>query len=429
MHIADRFSPRERRSVPEYLADRRIVFCVAYFGYAVCYLVRNNFRLASSQLGSDLELTTVEIGVILSFFSVSYGCGKLVMGILVDRTSMRFMLTVALFGSSITCLLIPFANSPIALKTLLSILGVLQGAGAPACLAMLNSWYPNASRGAAVSIWNTSQNLGAAALAACAAWILSEFGDWRLLFWIPASLALVLLLPLCHHAKDRPWREGYPTLTEMYGRAGVPSLPIQPEESYWQLVWQTIRTSPALIILVALNALLYFIRFGVINWMVSYLPDEKEMALSESQSLFGLLELAAIPFVGLFALLAFRAPARMSNVGMWSMGILAVGLLGYSCFSAGPALRVSVVVIGGLIYAPQVIVNILTLNLTPPRMVGAAIGIVGLSGYLMGELGANLILPHFAWDAVYPLLALAALLAGGMYRVLRPYELRAVVVD
>ncbi|MGO1590990.1 MAG: MFS transporter [Ancrocorticia sp.] len=417
----------------EYIGDRRIVFCVAYFGYTVCYLVRNNFRLVSSQLGADMELSAVEVGVVLSFFPIAYGFGKLAMGILVDRTSMPLMLGVALLGSSVICFLIPFATGPLALKILLSLLGIVQGAGAPACLAMLNAWYPNASRGAAVSAWNTSQNLGAAALAAFAAWILSQFGDWRLVFWIPAAVSAILLLPLYRYGKDRPWREGFPTLTQMYGKAGVPALHTPAGDSYWQLIWMAFRSSPALMILVGLNALLYFIRFGVINWMVSYLPEEKGLLLSDSQSLFGILEFAAIPFVIIFAVIAWKMPARMSSVGVGSMAVLAIALVGYAGFAGGLPLGASVAVIGGLIYAPQVIVNILTLNLTPPRMVGAAVGIVGLSGYLIGEVGANLILPRLAegasWDAVYVLLSAVALCCALLYRVLKPYERRAVVVD
>lgn len=416
----------------EYFKDRRIVFLVAYFGYTACYLVRNNFRLVSSQFAADMGFSSVEIGVILSFFPIAYGFGKLAMGILVDRTSMRLMLSVALLGSSICCVLIPLPASSVMLKALLAGLGICQGAGAPACLAMLNSWYPNASRGAAVSAWNTSQNLGAAALAGAAAVTLSQFGDWRLVFWIPAGLCTVLAVVILHYGLDRPWREGFPTLTEMYGKAGVPALCTPASETYWQLIWLTFRSSPALILLIILNALLYFIRFGVINWMVSYLPSEKGLILSHAQSLFGILEFAAIPFVILFAVVAWKVPAQMASVGVGSMAVLSLSLLGYAQFDGGLPLGAAVAVIGGLIYAPQVVVNILTLNLTPPRMVGAAVGIVGLSGYLIGEVGANLFLPRIAeslgWNGVYVLLAAVALGAAILYAMLKPYEHLAVVV-
>ncbi|MGO1638545.1 MAG: MFS transporter, partial [Ancrocorticia populi] len=134
----------------------------------------------------------------------------------------------------------------------------------------------------------------------------------------------------------------------------------------------------------------------------------------------------------LFAVVTWKVPAQMASVGVGSMAVLSLSLLGYAQFDGGLPLGAAVAVIGGLIYAPQVVVNILTLNLTPPRMVGAAVGIVGLSGYLIGEVGANLFLPRIAeslgWNGVYVLLAAVALGAAILYAMLKPYEQLAVVV-
>lgn len=185
MNNSDRFSPRERRGIREYLTDRRVVFIVAYCGYAMCYVVRNNYRLTSAVIQNEYSISAVFVGTVLSAFSIAYGFGKLLMGVLVDRISMKWMLTFCLASSSLICALIPFFVGSEILVMLMILLGIVQGGGAPASLAMLNSWYPNATRGAAVSIWNTSQNLGAAVLAAASAFILSQLThDWLSLIHI-----------------------------------------------------------------------------------------------------------------------------------------------------------------------------------------------------------------------------------------------------
>lgn len=410
-----------------------MVFAVAYFGYAFCYLVRNNLKLASHPMANDLGISPIQIGFILAAFTVAYAPGKLLMGVLMDRTSMRMMLAGCVAASSVICAAIPFLSSFLALVVAMALLGVLQGAGAPAALGMISTWYPNSLRGAAVTAWNTSQNLGAATLAAFAMVVLDNFsGEWRLIFWIPALISFIFSIWLFTAGKERPWQEGHPTLTAMYGKAGLPNTDIHAQDSYWRLLWSALTTSPVLFILLTLNALLYLVRFGVINWITFYLPEAKGFSLIQAQNTFAALELTAIPMVILFAFIAWKWPAGMCTVGIISMLVLAGVLLIYRNAQDAHATFYAAALLGGLFYAPQVIVNVLTVNLLPPRMVGAAVGAVGLSGYLIGEVLANLAIPgiaaRYGWNSIYLILAAAALLTAILYRWLRPYEKRSVLL-
>ncbi len=429
----DPFAPRERKGFTEYLRDRWTVFFIAYFGYAICYCVRNNFKLTSSYMSAEHGISAIEVGTILTAFTVAYGLGKLLMGILIDRTSMKLMLGVSLIVSAFICALIPLVTYVGVLILLMATLGIVQGAGSPASLAMLGSWYPNESRGRVVTLWNTSQNVGAGLLAAFAVQVIERSsGQWELVFWLPSGLAFIFGIIVLRSRTDRPWQEGYPTLSEMYGAAGVPHSDIAPRDNYWKLLLSAVTSSPVLLGLVVLNALLYFIRFGVINWMPHYLTEEKAMSVADAQHLFSILEVGAIPAVLLFALLAHLRPASMSSFGAVSMVLLAVVLYVYMTSMPGHSAVLTVVMLGGLIYAPQVIVNVLTLNLVPPRMVGAAVGAVGVSGYLVGELAANMWLPRLAeaegWDAVYNVLTVVAIVSSLIYYWLRPFEKRSVVL-
>lgn len=433
MGSEDRFTPSERRGMPEYLADRRIVFAVAYLGYAVCYLVRNNLKLAASPMAADLGIGTFEIGVLLSAFTVAYAPGKLLLGMAVDRLSMRGMLAGCVAASAILCFCIPFLERFPHLLIAMTLLGFVQGAGSPAALGMIGTWYPNKTRATAVTAWNTSQNLGAAILAVVAVLILDYLsGDWRLIFWIPATISAVVAVLLWRYGRDRPWQEGYPTLTALYGRAGIPRSDVASKDSYWRLVFSAFTSSRVLLLLLLLNALMYFIRFGIINWMTIYLPHDKGFTLSQAQNIFAALEFMAIPFVAVFAFLAWKFPSSMSVVGAVSMLAFSLTVLCYGFFDDAGAVSLAAAVLGGLIYAPQVIVNVLTLNLMPPRMIGAAVGFVGLSGYLLGELAANLLVPliahYLGWGFVNFAMAGVGLIALWVYLALRPYERRAVIL-
>lgn len=95
-----------------------------------------------------------------------------------------------------------------------------------------------------------------------------------------------------------------------------------------------------------------------------------------------------------------------------------------------PLLLICSGLMGALIYGPQLIVNILTLNFVPLKAAGVAIGFVGLSGYIVGELGANLIMPilaeAFSWSASLTFLAAFSLGTSGLYLSLQKREAKTV---
>ncbi len=330
-------------------------------------------------------------------------------------------------------MLLPLAPNALILGGLMGLLGIVQGASSPSSLAMIGCWYPNRERGMYVAIWNTSQNVGASFLAFGASALLSHTEYWQLVFWIPALLAFVCAWYVYTSSADRPWQEGYPTLQEIYGRAGVPHSDVSREDSYWRLLWSALTSTPVLWLLIVLNGLLYFVRFGVINWMPHFLANEKPFILSHANQTIAWLEIGAIPAVLFFAYLAYHFPASMTTIGALSMFFLALALLFYQGAMTENSLQWSALVIGAFVYAPQVVVNVLTLNLIPQRMAGAAVGIVGLSGYLIGEVAANLVLPRIAliadWQTSHTLLVLMTAVAGVVYAYLRPFEKRAVVLQ
>ena len=86
--MRDDFAAPRWRTMGHYLRRRRVVFAVAYLGYAACYLVRNNVAVASDILSREHGWTPTQIGSILAGFTLSYGIGKLVMGVVVDRFSL-----------------------------------------------------------------------------------------------------------------------------------------------------------------------------------------------------------------------------------------------------------------------------------------------------------------------------------------------------
>ena len=157
-----------------------------------------------------------------------------------------------------------------------------------------------------------------------------------------------------------------------------------------------------------------------------------EMGFTEAQYLtaFSMLEWVAIPGCFFFAWVAVKAPNRQSLVGFIGLIALAGLVFFYMGNHSYPMLLVATGLMGGLIYGPQLIVNIMTLNVVPLKAAGAAVGFVGLFGYIVGEMAANLVMPILAerlsWTASFVLLAAFAAVGGLLYLSLSRYEKRIV---
>ena len=147
---------------------------------------------------------------------------------------------------------------------------------------------------------------------------------------------------------------------------------------------------------------------------------------------FSTLEWIAIPGSFLFAWLSAVLPNRQSIVGCLGLVALAGLVVFYMGNHSYPLLLVCSGLMGMLVYGPQLIVNVLTLNLVPLRASGVAVGFVGLGGYLVGEFSANLVMPllaeRFNWTASLLFLAGIAAATGLLYLSLRTYEAKTVCV-
>ena len=80
------------------------------------------------------------------------------------------------------------------------------------------------------------------------------------------------------------------------------------------------------------------------------------------------------------------------------------------------------VVIGGLIYGPVMLIGLQALDLSPRRVAGTAAGFTGLFGYVLGatlaSTGIGLSVDHLGWDVTFMLILACVLLAiGFMYSV------------
>lgn len=416
----------------EYLRRRKVIFVVAYVGYVCAYFVRNNFKLQSENIRVEAGWELTQVGLILTAFTITYGISKFAMGAVADRVSLRRIFAGCLGASAILCIVLGYTRDFTLLFVLMLALGVVQGALAPSSMAMIANWYPNRTRGSGIAIWNTSQNVGGAGLPLLITWLvtLTGPGNTWIGFLVPGALVLALSFVFWRKGGDRQEAEGFDRLSTMYGAVGEPHVEAAPEDGYLRVFTRFVLTSPVVLLIGLINAILYFLRFGITNWIPAFLGTEMGFTEAEYLSAFSVLEWIAIPGCFVFAWIAVKAPNRQALVGCVGLTALAGLVFIYMSNTSYPVLLVVTGLMGGLIYGPQLIVNILTLNVVPLRAAGVAVGFVGLFGYIVGELAANLVMPllaqHLSWTASFTVLCGIALLGAVIYLLLSRFERRIV---
>jgi sugar phosphate permease len=363
-------------------------------GYIGIYLCRKNLSVAVPMLQTAFGANKAQVGVIASYSTVAYACGKLVNGALIDRIGGRIgfltaLAAVALFGAAGA-----FAPGLGALTLFYSLNRFAGSAGWGSMVKLMPTWFRPARMGTVIGVLSLSYVFGGAAAALLAKQVVHMGGSWRAVMGVPSAVLLVVLIycafvvrrgPLVAEPAQAPPDRGPET-----------GGPAETEETVrrWAAVFDLFRR-PQFLLVCALSFTLTLMRESFNNWGVDFLTSvqggTKSVELAALQStgfdLAGAISILAMGVVydrvrpgarrwligGLLALLA-AVVAALPGVGRahplagaWLIG--AVGLLVYGPYS----------LLGG----------VMAVESGGPRLAATAAGIIDSCGYVAGILAGS----------------------------------------
>ena len=223
--------------------------------YAAYYMCRYNFRFATPGMQEEFGFTTTQIADMLAIWSLTYGTGQLVNGLLTDRIGGKRSMQIGAFGTiavNILMGLLPLlvvggalsaaakfvfrtdvvdpAFAAIAVVWLVN--GWFQSFGAPGMIKINAAWFRRTERGTFAGIFGFMIQLGQVASSKLSPAILNGFslgilvlapGQWRWLFIIPPMVTLAAAIFMAIAAKATPDDAGYPgvIVDEIDNSAGV----------------------------------------------------------------------------------------------------------------------------------------------------------------------------------------------------------------
>ncbi len=399
---------------PVYKGLRRQIFVGIFTGYAAYYLVRNNLALAIPDiLREHPGYTKAALGSALTGLSIAYGLSKFLMGSVSDKSNPRYFLPLGLLLSSTTmafCGLVKEVYaSLLVLIALQTLNGWFQGMGWPPCGKSMVHWFSTRERGLTVSVWNVAHNLGGALVANLAVVGVALFHDWGAKFYFNAAVAAMVAALAYFLLRDTPQSCGLPPVEE-YKNDYPPEYSSDHERTYTfkEIFLGHVLNNKYLWSIAVANAFVYFVRYGVVNWIPTYLETAKGFSFKQSSLGWALYEYAAIPGTIVCGWMSDRVfKGRRAPATMLFMALTLIGIIVYWLNLRGPLWidYAALVAIGFLIYGPIMIIGLHALDLVPKKAAGTAAGFTGFFGYVFGSAiagtGVGWIADRWSWSGVF----------------------------
>ncbi len=209
---------------PGFRPRRGLNWAILGLMYASYYMCRYNFRFATPGMVEEFGFNKFQITGIIGAWSIAYGTGQLVNGLLSDRIGGRTAMLIGAVGTIVINLIYGFASfagtfSTFALIWLIN--GYFQSFGAPGMIKINAAWFNRTERGTFSGIFGFMIQMGQFAINNLAPIILAGFtigiwtvgaGDWRWLFRIPPIFTVIMAVLLAIFPRESPEEAGYPGL-------------------------------------------------------------------------------------------------------------------------------------------------------------------------------------------------------------------------
>ena len=410
----------------EYRRHRRSAYAGIFAGYAAYYLVRNNLALAIPDILKEYpQHSKADLGWALTGLSIAYGISKFLMGSVSDRTNPKYFLPIGLLLSAGIMFVFGFAKviyGSLALVIVLSIAnGWVQGMGWPPCGKTMVHWFSTKERGLVVSFWNVGHNVGGGLVATFALLGVTLFGDWGAKFYFNAAIAAAVAVIAFFLLRDTPKAYGLPPVEEY--KNDYPAAYRGDDErtfTYREIFVDHVLSNRYLWAIAVANAFVYFVRYGVVNWIPTYLQTAKGFSFQQSSIGWSLYEYAAIPGTIACGWMSDRVfKGRRAPATILFMSLTLVAVVVYWLNANGPLWidYCALIAIGFLIYGPIMIIGLHALDLVPKQAAGTAAGFTGFFGYVFGSAiagsGVGWIADRWGWNGVFATMVVCCLLTIG----------------
>jgi OPA family glycerol-3-phosphate transporter-like MFS transporter len=294
--------------------------------YATYYMCRYNFRFATPGMQEEFGFSITQIADLMAIWSLTYGTGQLVNGLLSDKIGGKRSMQIGAVGTILVSLTLGLASLTgigsaitaiglfkgldpafLAISIIWLLNGWFQSFGAPGMVKVNAAWFHRTERGTFAGIFGFMIQLGQVSISKLAPAILNGVslgilvfaeGEWRALFILPPIFTASALLFMSLVAKQSPEEAGYPGVVEdeLDNSAGTTTTL---KESF-----RTIFTHPLVWFYAVAYACTGAVRSSSDHLAVLYFQDQLGMDMRTNIPAIVAWTLALMPVVAVFGSLA-----------------------------------------------------------------------------------------------------------------------------
>ncbi|HEX4264290.1 MAG TPA: MFS transporter [Verrucomicrobiae bacterium] len=380
---------------------RVLFFSIA--GYATFYFVRKNLGVAMPLMGKELGITKTDLGLFLTLHGVIYGVSKFLNGFLADRSNARVFMAVALMASALLNVAFGSSSSVMAFGIIWMANGWFQGMGFPPCARLIANWFPPKQLATKFSIWNSSHNIGSIGVLLLCGFLVSGklfAANWRLCFFVPAAVAVIIAMVLWFKLPDTPPSVGLP---EFEGtQVEIPDKKSQ--EDFKAFVFKQVFCNKYIWLLSAANFFVYAIRYAVFDWGPTMLTEAKHIPIFNAAVMLSCFEAFGLIGALLGGWLTDRyLGGRAARACVIYMALACVSVLLFWKIQTQSQLLITglLCATGFFVYGPQCLLAIACANLATKRAAATAVGLTSIFGYASTTLsgwGLGFVVQHYGWN-------------------------------
>ena len=382
------------------------VLVLSILGYAAFYFVRNNLPVAMPFMEKDLGISKERLGIFLTLQGVIYGVSKFLNGFLADRANAGVFMSTALLVSALLNLGFGASSTVLALGLFWMFNGWFQGMGFPPCARLMANWFPPKQFATRFSIWNMSHNIGSIGIVLLCGFLVSGYlfaANWRLCFFVPAAIAMVMAVVIWFILPDTPPSVGLPEFEGTH--VDMPEK--KSHEDFKGFVLRQVFSNPYIWILSSANFFVYAIRYAVFNWSPTMLLEVRHIKILHAAWMLAGFE----AFGALGALFGGWVTDRYLGGRAARTCVIYMALAAVSVLLLWKVQTQSELLITGLlcatgffVYGPQCLLAVACVNLATKRAAATAVGLTSIFGYASTTLsgwGLGFLVDHYGWNAAF----------------------------
>lgn len=398
---------------------RLLMYLNIYIGYTVYYIGRQGFIFALPWIAKDMNISIAKIGIFISAFTFSYGVGKFLVGMIVDKfKNAGIVMGFGLLGVGAMNWLAGSASSYHLLVMISIMNGLFQSLGWPPCSKVLSNWFKNDERGKYWSFWSTSYAVGEA----IAPWIINYFlitsGSWRYAMIRISTICLIFSVAISLMLKGSPEEVGFPAVNNNTKTSSVKS------KGFFSVLSVVVRNKKIMLLSLA-YFLVQFLRTAFSGWMALYIMSTYKMPeiASSCLTLFSVGGAVSLPFWGWLADITFK-----KNNTRLPLPILCLIALCIISFVWGmvsgvyyPIDMVASFLFGVMIFCPQMLSGIISVDIVGESVAGTVTGFIGMFAYLGSAFSGyplGLVIEKLGWNLYFYILSAFCCIAAIIYVII-----------